>query len=194
MTSTPYSPAILLAGLLALPAEDHPYKTRSIPPAWGFGFGPQMADKLGQLAFQGIKTATASLLWEYQHEQEALPQSGDLNIILDGQDLPLCIIRTTQVVVIPLMKSISLLPPPKAKATARWHTGALPTGRPSRAPAPKSSAHPGGYARGLRMLPTGVASRHTLKIISTDFVRLSAIFAIMNLLVFPTFTHQYRRA
>jgi len=34
--------------------------------AWSFGNCPEMADKLGDLVIQGIKTATASLVWWYE--------------------------------------------------------------------------------------------------------------------------------
>lgn len=71
------------------------------PEAWGFGDSPEMADELGHLVVQGIKTATCSLLWEYEMEGQALPQEGDLSIILDGAGRPLCIIETLQVRIIP---------------------------------------------------------------------------------------------
>lgn len=79
------------------PAEaNHP-----IPEAWGFGDSAAMADELGALVVQGIKTATCSLLWEYEDRDEPVPRAGDLSIILDGTGQPLCIIRTTVVDVIP---------------------------------------------------------------------------------------------
>jgi uncharacterized protein YhfF len=69
--------------------------------AWGFGDSPEMADKLGALVKRGIKTATASLMWAYQTEDEPLPEAGDYSIILDGKGEPLCIIRTTRVYIRP---------------------------------------------------------------------------------------------
>ncbi len=76
----------------------HPAETdRPMPEAWGFGNSAAMADELGALGVQGIKTATCSLLWEYEAENEPLPRAGDLSIILDGAGCPLCIIRTTDV-------------------------------------------------------------------------------------------------
>ncbi|MCA9913096.1 MAG: ASCH domain-containing protein [Anaerolineae bacterium] len=80
--------------LKTLPA-DHPYHNATYT-AWGFGDSPRMADELGALVKSGIKTATASLIWEYEFDGEALPQVGDISIILDGQDQPMCIIETTE--------------------------------------------------------------------------------------------------
>jgi uncharacterized protein YhfF len=69
--------------------------------AWGFGDSPKMADSLGALVREGIKTATASLVWAYEAEDEALPEVGDYSIILDGHEEPLCIIQTTKVTIRP---------------------------------------------------------------------------------------------
>lgn len=77
-------------------------KESSDPPdAWAFGEGKEMADELGQLVYSGIKTATCSLLWEYEHDGEPLPESGELSIILDGAGEPLCLIETTEVNISP---------------------------------------------------------------------------------------------
>jgi uncharacterized protein YhfF len=72
-----------------------------MPEAWGFGDSPEMAEELGRLVLQGIKTATASAVWEYEATEEPFPQVGDLSIILDGQGNPLCIIETVEVMVRP---------------------------------------------------------------------------------------------
>ncbi|MGH2269750.1 ASCH domain-containing protein [Streptococcus uberis] len=66
--------------------------------AWQFGFD---ADLLGGLVVEGKKTATASAHVFYGIEQEDLPKVDDYNIILDSQDNPLCITKTTKVNVIP---------------------------------------------------------------------------------------------
>lgn len=71
--------------------------TSDPPEAWGFGDSPQMAGELGLLVAQRIKTATCSLLWEYEAAGEAIPQVGDLSIILDGAGRPLCLIKTIEV-------------------------------------------------------------------------------------------------
>jgi uncharacterized protein YhfF len=72
-----------------------------IPEAWAFGDGEAMAYELGILVVKGIKTATCSLFKEYEAGHEVLPQAGDLSIILDGRDQPLCMIETTSVEIKP---------------------------------------------------------------------------------------------
>ncbi len=69
--------------------------------AWSFGNTPEMADELGALVVQGMKTATASLAWTYEHEGERYPQIGEIGIILDSDGNPLCIIETTQIEIKP---------------------------------------------------------------------------------------------
>ena len=61
-----------------------------------FGDSPEMASELGDLVRAGVKTATTSALWAYEPD-EALPQVGELSVVLDGDNKPLCIIETTEV-------------------------------------------------------------------------------------------------
>jgi uncharacterized protein YhfF len=65
--------------------------------AEGFGSTPKVADELGQLVVNGIKTATCSALWEWEAEGEPIPKPGLLTIVLDGLGNPLCIIETIEV-------------------------------------------------------------------------------------------------
>lgn len=88
--------SIWQAYLSGLPA-DHPHRNAPMPPGWGFGNTPEMADELGELVQNGTKTATCSLLWEFEYDSDPLPRVGDLSIILDGDDSPLCIIETVEV-------------------------------------------------------------------------------------------------
>ncbi len=69
--------------------------------AWGFGDSADMADDLGELVRSGRKTATCSLLWEFEAEGETLPRVGDHSIILNGNNQPLCIIETVEVTIRP---------------------------------------------------------------------------------------------
>jgi uncharacterized protein YhfF len=71
------------------------------PDAWGFGDSPEMADQLGRLVYDGVKTATCSALWDYEHDGEELPKVGELSIVLDGADRPLCIVEVTDVQIKP---------------------------------------------------------------------------------------------
>lgn len=87
------------AFLQSLP-EEHTFPAE-MPEAWGFGDNPEMAEELGRLVLNGIKTATCSAVWEYEAENEPIPEVGDLSIVTDGQDQPLCIIETVEVSIKP---------------------------------------------------------------------------------------------
>ncbi|MEL0539204.1 ASCH domain-containing protein [Staphylococcus debuckii] len=66
--------------------------------AWQFGVDPS---DLADLVKRGIKTATTSGLAFYSAEQEPLPKVGDLSMVLDAQDNPICIIKNTKVYQVP---------------------------------------------------------------------------------------------
>ena len=87
--------AFLSSNQKDLPPLDTQYQ------AWAFGDSPRMADNLAALVLSSQKTATASLHWVYQIENETLPQVGEYNIILSGSEVPLCIIRTIKVEIKP---------------------------------------------------------------------------------------------
>jgi uncharacterized protein YhfF len=71
--------------------------------ASAFGNDPQMADSLGALVRDGMKRATTSLLSWYEGDEdpEPMPKVGDLTVVLDGRDDPICVIRTVKVEVRP---------------------------------------------------------------------------------------------
>jgi len=71
------------------------------PEVWAFGDSPELADELGALVQQGIKTATADLVWITEFEGRKIPKADEYNIILDGAGDPLCIIQTTDVTIWP---------------------------------------------------------------------------------------------
>lgn len=85
--------------LATLPPE-HPHHSHTFS-AWGFGDSSAMADELGALVVNGTKTATSSLVWEYEFDDERLPQVGDLGVVLDGHDQPIALIETIEVRIIP---------------------------------------------------------------------------------------------
>jgi len=60
-----------------------------------------MADRLGDLVRRGVKTATATLVWSLEVGDEPYPAVGEYSIILDGNGLPMCIIQTTSLKVLP---------------------------------------------------------------------------------------------
>ena len=66
---------------------------------WAFGDSPQMADELAERVISGAKTATCSAFSCYGGN-EPLPQIGGYSIILNGADTPVCVIRTTTLLLI----------------------------------------------------------------------------------------------
>jgi len=69
--------------------------------AWHFCDNPADADQLADLVAAGRKRATAGALWSYEAEDEPLPEVGDLSVITDWSGAPRCVIRTTEVEVVP---------------------------------------------------------------------------------------------
>ncbi|HBQ8799516.1 TPA: ASCH domain-containing protein, partial [Klebsiella pneumoniae] len=56
------------------------------------GDSPELANELADLIKKGIKTASCGSYASYQQEEFA-PRVGSYNIILDGQNVPVCVIR-----------------------------------------------------------------------------------------------------
>ncbi|HCI6112718.1 TPA: ASCH domain-containing protein [Klebsiella quasipneumoniae subsp. similipneumoniae] len=56
------------------------------------GDSPELANELADLIKKGIKTASCGSFASYQQEKAA-PRIGSYNIILDGQNVPVCVIR-----------------------------------------------------------------------------------------------------
>lgn len=71
------------------------------PPAWSFGATASQADRLLALVLEGTKTATASALWDYEAQEQDVPEPGGLSIVLDGAGRPRALIVTTGVRVVP---------------------------------------------------------------------------------------------
>ena len=69
--------------------------------AWSYGVEP---DELARLTVENVKTATASAFEEYALENEAIPEEGELNIILDANEEAVCITKTTKVKVVPFIE------------------------------------------------------------------------------------------
>ena len=59
------------------------------------GSSAESANEGARLILQGTKTATSSLLWEYEDDKRPLPYAGSLSILLDGDDKPVCVVETT---------------------------------------------------------------------------------------------------
>ena len=66
--------------------------------SWAFG---DDADKLASLVLEGRKSATASVYDLYAYDNEELPEVGSYSVILDSEDNAVCVIRDTEVRVVP---------------------------------------------------------------------------------------------
>ena len=69
---------------------DEPYQV------WYFGNTSEMAKELVTLVLEGVKTATASLFWEYENQPEDEPIVGGYSIVTDYEGVPQCVLRTTE--------------------------------------------------------------------------------------------------
>lgn len=69
--------------------------------AFSFGDSSAMADELGKLVLAGIKRATAGSVWSYESTGKSVPKPGDLSVVTDFSDTPLCVIETVQVDIVP---------------------------------------------------------------------------------------------
>ena len=98
MTSTARITAFWNSYVSSLPEGITP--PSNVYTSWHFGSTEALANELGELARDGIKTATCGLLWEYEVEHEALPKTGDLSVVTNWAEEPLCIIETTEVNVV----------------------------------------------------------------------------------------------
>ncbi|MFB9769622.1 ASCH domain-containing protein [Lactiplantibacillus modestisalitolerans] len=65
---------------------------------------PQAVQALTDLVLAGTKTATTTPLDSYTHEQVAIPQVGDYNILLNGEMKPVAIIKTVVSELIPFYR------------------------------------------------------------------------------------------
>ncbi len=88
-----------IAPLEAVLGQDDAASLR--PPAFAFGDGPEMSDRLAKLVLDGEKSATSAWLASYEAEGIDIPEVGDLAIMCDGADRPLALLRTVDVRKIP---------------------------------------------------------------------------------------------
>jgi uncharacterized protein YhfF len=72
--------------------------------SFAFGDSKALANELAELVQHGPKRATATLLADFEKDGEELPREGEHWVVLDGDGLPRCVIRTTQVDVKPFSK------------------------------------------------------------------------------------------
>ncbi len=62
--------------------------------AWGFGDNPELIDELLGYILSGIKRTSTSLCIETELEGWPTPKVGEFNVILDGRDKPVAVIKT----------------------------------------------------------------------------------------------------
>ena len=66
--------------------------------SWAFGGQP---DDQAALVLEGKKRSTASVYDLYAYDNEDLPEAGSYSVILDSEDRAVCVIRDTEVMVVP---------------------------------------------------------------------------------------------
>jgi uncharacterized protein YhfF len=69
--------------------------------AWYFCNNEESANHLARLVYEGTKQATASLVWSYEAEGSPIPSIGDHSVITLWDGTPVCIIKTTNIMVLP---------------------------------------------------------------------------------------------
>jgi uncharacterized protein YhfF len=75
---------------------------RGLPVAH-FGFPGPLRERLVAAILSGEKTATSSLLLEYELDpDDPPPEVGGRGVVVDSADRPVCVIETTEVRVLPL--------------------------------------------------------------------------------------------
>ena len=69
--------------------------------AFKIGTAENEADEGARLILSGVKTATSSLLCSYESADKRPPIAGDLSIVMNGRNEPVCVIETTWSVIQP---------------------------------------------------------------------------------------------
>lgn len=69
--------------------------------AFHFDDNEPTANALAALVLSGQKRATAGLLWTNEVTQKPLPKVGALSVVTDWQGVPLCVIETTHIEIVP---------------------------------------------------------------------------------------------
>lgn len=71
-------------------------------PVVEFAFPGPLRDQIIEAIGSGLKTATSSLVREYEVGDEALPAVGDRGTVIDSNEAPLFVIETVDVQIVPL--------------------------------------------------------------------------------------------
>ena len=81
-------------GYLSKLPKNHVHRFLALPKTCSLGNSAEMANKLGNLVFRGIKSATCS-----RYLGENILNDAGLSIILDGKQNPLCLIEIYEITV-----------------------------------------------------------------------------------------------
>lgn len=81
--------------------EEYPRYQSEKPSFFSFGNTEEMADELSELVVKKIKTGTSSGYDLYKKEKEPLPKVGQLDVVLNGKNEPVCIIKNINVTILP---------------------------------------------------------------------------------------------
>lgn len=68
---------------------------------FAFGNTKEHADELADLVLEGKKNGTSSGYALYQMDHEPLPKVGDYSVVVNGSDVPIGIIQTVEVLILP---------------------------------------------------------------------------------------------
>jgi uncharacterized protein YhfF/isopentenyldiphosphate isomerase len=71
-------------------------------PRFELAFPGPLRDRLVAAVLSGAKTATTGLLEDYSREGEPLPVAGERSVVVDSAGLPVAVVETTEVRVVPL--------------------------------------------------------------------------------------------
>ena len=96
---SPVAEAFWSAYLRSLDAPEA--AARRLYGACRIGDSKESADEGAGLVLSGRKTASSSLLWDYESSGRPPPSLGALSILEDGEGRPVCIFETTEVEVRP---------------------------------------------------------------------------------------------
>ncbi|MBX2881499.1 MAG: ASCH domain-containing protein [Granulosicoccus sp.] len=66
------------------------------------GSSAEEADHGVKLILSGKKTATSSLLWEYEQSEKTAPTVGSLSVVENGNSQPICVVKTTWIEINPI--------------------------------------------------------------------------------------------
>ncbi len=73
--------------------------------SYRIGNSDAASDGGAALIMSGAKTATSSLLWEFEDRGMRPPAVGDLSILLDGRNMPVCVVETTWIEIKPFSQA-----------------------------------------------------------------------------------------